>query len=90
MTALVLSTIVRERRIAASLSYGDAEQACGAAFIAGPVALAWARFDDNTRARVRRRYLDAIAAWRDDRGYRVPAEFVIVSGRVPVDAAAGR
>jgi ubiquinone/menaquinone biosynthesis C-methylase UbiE len=71
--------IVAQQRIAATLSYADADEACNAAFVGGPVALAWSRFDDAVRARVRKRYLEAIAAWRHKRGYRVPGEFVVVA-----------
>ncbi len=69
---------VDERRIATTLAFDDGDAACDAAFRAGPVALAWSRFDDATRARVCARYLEAIAPWRDGAGYRVPAEFVVV------------
>jgi ubiquinone/menaquinone biosynthesis C-methylase UbiE len=71
--------LAQHHRIAATLSYTDADEACNAAFVGGPVALAWARFDTDARARVRARYLQAIEAWRHDQGYQVPGEFVIVS-----------
>jgi ubiquinone/menaquinone biosynthesis C-methylase UbiE len=70
--------IIEQRRLESTLHYVDAEEACAAAFVGGPVALAWSRFDDATRARVRARYLEAIDQWRHGRGYRLPAEFVIV------------
>ncbi len=70
---------IEQYRVAATLDYTDADTACAAAFVGGPVALAWSRFDDGVRARVRRRYLDAIDPWRAERGYRVPSEFVIVA-----------
>jgi ubiquinone/menaquinone biosynthesis C-methylase UbiE len=68
---------VRHRRIATTLTFAGADEACDAAFIAGPVALAWSRFNDEVRARVRARYLDAIEPWQHGRGYRIPGEFVI-------------
>lgn len=68
------------RRIAATLVYTDAEEACNAAFAGGPVALAWSRFDDEVRTRVRSRYLEAIEPWRDGQGYRLPGEFVVTAG----------
>lgn len=71
-----------------ALWHDDAEAACAAAFAGGPVALAWSRFDGATRARVCSRYVAAIAPWRDGAGYRLPAEFVLVSARRPVAAAA--
>ena len=61
----------------------DADEACDAAFIGGPVALAWSRFDVQTRARARSRYKHAIEPWRRSEGYRIPGEFVIVAGRRP-------
>ena len=66
------------RRITTTLDYRDGDDACNAALIGGPVALAWSRFDDHVRARVRERYLAAIAAWKRGRGYAIPGEFLIV------------
>lgn len=68
------------QRIAAPLHYASAAAACDAAFVGGPVALAWSRFDAATRQRVRDRYLQAIEPWREGAGYRLPAEFVVVTG----------
>jgi len=78
---------IAERRIAATLDYRDADEACAAAFVGGPVALAWSRFDARVRERVRDRYIAAIRPWRDGRGYRVPGEFVVVRAAVPERAA---
>lgn len=75
--------VVAEQRIATSLDYADADEACRAAFIGGPVALAWSRFGDDARTRARSRYVEALAPWRDGRRFRVPAEFVVVSAEVP-------
>jgi ubiquinone/menaquinone biosynthesis C-methylase UbiE len=75
-----------QHRIGAMLDYADADEACQAAFVGGPVALAWARFDHAVRAQVRGRYLQAIDAWRSGTGYRVPGEFVAVAAT----AASGR
>jgi ubiquinone/menaquinone biosynthesis C-methylase UbiE len=72
-----------QQRIASTLCYSDGEEACIAAFAGGPVALAWSRFGDETRTRVRARYLEAIEPWRQGGGYRIPGEFVIVKGTVP-------
>ncbi len=70
---------VRSRRIEGTLDHADAGEACDAALIGGPVALAWSRFDEGVRRRVRDRYLAAIAPWRHGVGYRIPAEFVVVA-----------
>lgn len=69
--------------ISTTLDYANADEACEAAFAGGPVALAWSRFDVSVRERVRRQYIESIAAWRDGEGYRVPGEFVVVSARRP-------
>jgi ubiquinone/menaquinone biosynthesis C-methylase UbiE len=74
---------VRHRRITTTLVFADANDACDAAFVGGPVALAWSRFNDEVRARVRARYLDAIDPWRHGGGYRIPGEFVIAAAVVP-------
>jgi ubiquinone/menaquinone biosynthesis C-methylase UbiE len=70
--------VTLQRRIADTLDYENADDACDAAFAGGPVALAWSRFDATVRQRVRERYVDAIAPWRDGSGYRIPAEYVVV------------
>jgi len=74
---------VHQERIATILRYPDADAACDAAFIGGPVALAWSRFGADVRARVRTRYKHAIEPWRRSQGYRIPGEFVIVAGTSP-------
>ncbi len=72
---------IAQRRLSITLDYASADEAGDAALIGGPVALAWSRFDAATRIRVRAFYLEAIERWRQaDGGYRVPGEFVIVSG----------
>ncbi len=72
---------IREHRIATMLNWADADEACGAAFAGGPVALAWSRFDEAVRARVRERYLSEISVWRQGERYLVPGEFVIIAAR---------
>jgi ubiquinone/menaquinone biosynthesis C-methylase UbiE len=75
--------VVKYSRFTTTLTYADANEACDAAFVGGPVALAWSRFDDVVRARVRARYLEAIESWRDGRGYGIPGEFVIAAAIAP-------
>ncbi len=70
-------------RITTTADYADAQSACDAAFVAGPVALAYSRFDDATRAAVRTEYLASIAPWRVQSGYSLPGEFVIGSAWLP-------
>lgn len=74
---------LRGERIRSTLHYDDGEAACQAVFVGGPVALAWSRFDEAARARVRASYLASIARWRGERGYQIPGEFVIVTGIKP-------
>ncbi len=75
-----------QRRVGSVLNYADANEACNAAFLGGPVALAWSRFDAQVRARIRTRYLQAIEGYRDkendsEESYGIPGEFVIVAAR---------
>ncbi len=81
-------TVTFSHRRNDTLWHADADAACAAAFVGGPVALAWSRFGDAARARVRARYLDAIVPWRVGTQYSLPAEFVIVAATRP--ASAGR
>lgn len=77
---------VVEQRIASELVYPDDTAAIGAAFLGGPVALAHSRFDDATRASAYAEYLTSLAPFRDGTGYRVPGEFVVVTGRLTQSA----
>ena len=79
---------VKHRRITTTLLYADANEACDAVFVAGPVALAWSRFNDEVRARARARYLESIAPWRYGDGYRIPGEFVIAAAVAPAQLSA--
>ena len=71
---------VEETRLRVDLHYTGDDEALGAAFLGGPVALAYSRFDDHDRVTAHREYLASIAAFADGPGYRVPAEFVIAAG----------
>jgi hypothetical protein len=57
------------------------QEAWGAAFAGGPVALAYAHFDTPTRQDAHAEYLAAIEPYRQGSGYAIPGEFVITSGR---------
>jgi ubiquinone/menaquinone biosynthesis C-methylase UbiE len=76
-------TVTEQHRFASTLIYADSDEACDAAFLGGPVALAWSRFGDGVRTRVRDRYLQEIEAWRYGNAYRLPAEFVVVAATAP-------
>jgi ubiquinone/menaquinone biosynthesis C-methylase UbiE len=68
-------------RIQTTLVYESAEDALGAAFVGGPVALAYSRFDEEVRDQVHAEYLDSIALYRQGSGYAVAGEFVVARGR---------
>jgi SAM-dependent methyltransferase len=70
-------------RLATPMVYETGEAALGAVFAGGPVALAYAHFDDATRAEAHAEYLASIEAYRDGDGYRIPGEFVVVTGARP-------
>lgn len=73
-------TRVEQRLIDTELPYDDATAAIGAAFLGGPVALAHSRFDTADRDAAYAEYLTSIEPYRVGRGFRVPGEFVVVSG----------
>ena len=63
-----------------TIHYADAEAACDAAFLSGPVALAYSRFDEATRLSVRAEYLASLEPWRHGERFEIPGTFVIGSG----------
>lgn len=71
---------VTTERISTSLQYETAADALGAAFAGGPVALAYSRFDDQTRDEAHSEYLASIAPYRDGDSYQIPGEFVVTCG----------
>jgi len=73
---------VQTDRISTTLEYESAEDACGAAFAGGPVALAYSRFDDSTRQDAHAEYLSSIERYRHGHRYAIAGEFVIALGIV--------
>jgi ubiquinone/menaquinone biosynthesis C-methylase UbiE len=71
---------LRSDRIDTRLDYSSDEEACVAAFIGGPVAMAYSRFDDATRESAHEEYLESIARHRRGNGYSLPGEFVVTAG----------
>lgn len=67
-------------RFSVTLHYSSADVAVMAAFAGGPVALAYRKFDDDTREEAHKEYLDSIAIYRNRTGYEIPGEFVIAKG----------
>ncbi len=74
---------LRQETIEATLRYPDDESALIAVFEGGPVALAYSKFDDVTRANARSEYLESIAPYKTDHGYAIPGRFVIATGHKP-------
>jgi ubiquinone/menaquinone biosynthesis C-methylase UbiE len=71
---------VEVARLSTTLSYPSADEAVGAAFAGGPVALAYSRFDEPTREEVHAEYLASIEPYRRGDTYRIPGEFVVARG----------
>ena len=72
---------VRIERLSTTLHYRSTEEACGAAFAGGPVALAYSRFDEQTREEAHLEYLASIESYRTGERYEIPGEFVVGVGR---------
>jgi ubiquinone/menaquinone biosynthesis C-methylase UbiE len=68
---------VRSERLDVVLRYATADDALGAAFAGGPVALAYSRFDDQARDGAHQEYLESIAPYRRGDGYEIPGEYVV-------------
>jgi ubiquinone/menaquinone biosynthesis C-methylase UbiE len=62
------------------LHYDNPEEACGAAFAGGPVALAYHKFSDQVKEEVHAEYLGSIAKFKSGKGFDVPGEFVVARG----------
>ena len=71
---------IRTVRLNTSLIYTSDEDACGAAFAGGPVALAYYKFAENIKEEAHAEYLRSIASFRQGDGYAVPGEFVVAMG----------
>jgi len=67
-------------RFSVELNYSTAETAVMAAFSGGPVALAYHKFDDQTKQEAHQDYLNSIAPFQHNNGYRIPGEFVVAMG----------
>ncbi len=75
-------TELREERIEQTLVWKDEQEACGAIFAGGPVALAYSRFSPEVQAEVHAELILSIAPYRrPDGSFLVPGEFVFMLGR---------
>jgi ubiquinone/menaquinone biosynthesis C-methylase UbiE len=71
---------VEVKKITTTLEYGNEEEACKAAFLGGPVALAYARFSDEVKEEAKTEYIRSIETFRVATGYAIPGEFVVAVG----------
>jgi len=78
-TAAGFSNVVFER-LNTELIYHSDEEACGAAFAGGPVALAYHKFSEPVKNEAHAEYLDSIKIFRQGNGYAIPGEFVVALG----------
>lgn len=67
-------------RFNSPLLFNDGEEACVSAFWGGAVALAYQKFDEQTRNEANEEYLKSIRSFQNGKGYSIPGEFVIVKG----------
>ncbi len=74
---------IREERLSEVLRFPDAESVCMAMFAGGPAALAYSRFDDDTRDEVHSELLACVEPYRVGDSYDIPGEFVLVVGTKP-------
>jgi ubiquinone/menaquinone biosynthesis C-methylase UbiE len=65
------------------LHYNTEEEACQASFLGGPVAMAYSRFDEQTKIEAQKEYIESIQPFKNNNGYDIPAEFVFASGVKP-------
>jgi len=72
--------VIISERLNTVLEYASDEEACGAAFAGGPVALAYHKFSAEIKEEVHAEYLASISEFKKGRGYRIPGEFVITKG----------
>jgi ubiquinone/menaquinone biosynthesis C-methylase UbiE len=71
---------ISSRVIGTFLHYDSLEEACGAAFTAGPVALAYHKFTDQVKEEVHAEYLASVAQYKTTDGFEIPGEFVVTIG----------
>jgi SAM-dependent methyltransferase len=79
------SNVIFER-LNTELIYHSDEEACGAAFAGGPVALAYHKFSEQVKNEAHVEYLDSIKSYQQGSGYAVPGEFVVAMGMKSFDS----
>lgn len=80
-------TDVETDRFKIDLHYKTDEEAIIGAFLGGAVALAYRKFDEETKEEAHAEYLESIEPFQNGKGhYDIPGEFVIVTGRKSKDS----
>ena len=64
-------------RLQKKLLFNDEEHALMAAFSGGPVALAYRKFNAETKEKAHQEYLESISEYRNGDGFEIPGEFVV-------------
>ncbi|WP_373397422.1 hypothetical protein V8V91_23125 [Algoriphagus halophilus] len=70
-------------KIEVNLPYSSDEEACQASFMGGPVAMAYSRFDEQTKEEAQKEYIESIQPYKTATGYDIPGEFVVAIGIKP-------
>lgn len=71
---------VTSERFTVDLHYDSDEEAIIGAFLGGAVALAYRKFDEETKEEAHAEYINSIQPFQNGDGYDIPGEFVITSG----------
>lgn len=71
---------VQTDRMSVTLNYETDEEAIIGAFLGGAVALAYRKFDDQTKEEAHAEYIESIRPYWNGSVYEIPGEFVIVTG----------
>src|SRR5258706_6572782 len=71
---------LQSERLPTLLHYNTTAEACGAAFEGGPVALAYAKFNDAVKQEARAEYVASIKKYQMGESFEVPGEFVVTRG----------
>lgn len=71
---------VTSERFEVNLHYDTGKDAIVGAFLGGAVALAYRKFDEQTKEEVHEEYLESILPFKSGEGYDIPGEFVVTKG----------
>jgi ubiquinone/menaquinone biosynthesis C-methylase UbiE len=72
---------VTDNRFKVPLRYETDEEAIIGAFLGGAVAMAYRKFDEETKNKVHSEYIESIKPYHNGSEYEIPGEFVIATSR---------